>query len=205
MTCPLVSRLIDENPLVLGSSSPRRRRILEDLGVEFIVDAPDVDERVLPGEEPLAHVTRLAEAKARDVAARHTRGTVLAADTVVLIDGAILGKPAGAEDAVRMLRAIRARWHEVFTGLAVARASDGALVTGHERTKVLVRDLSDGEVDDYVAAGEPLDKAGSYGIQDCGAAVVERVDGCFYNVVGLPVVRLCKLLEDLRADAAGEA
>lgn len=198
MNCPLVTRLIDERPFVLGSSSPRRRRILEGLGLDFVTDAPRVDESVLAGESPREHVLRLAEAKVRDVVSRHERGTMLAADTIVEIDGGILGKPADPADAQRMLRTIRGRWHDVWTGVAVARASDGALSLGHEMTRVLVRDLSDEEVDAYVACGEPLDKAGSYGIQDCGAAVVERVDGCFYNVVGLPVVRMLRILEDLR-------
>ncbi|MFH1502027.1 MAG: Maf family protein, partial [Candidatus Eisenbacteria bacterium] len=126
MSCPLVSHLIDEFPFVLASGSPRRRRILEGLGLEFLVDVPDVAEDALPGEGPEDHVLRLAGDKVRRVASRHTRGTVLAADTVVLIDGGILGKPEGPEDAVWMLEALRGRWHEVYTGVAVVRASDGA-------------------------------------------------------------------------------
>jgi len=197
LTCDLVSRLIDEGPLVLGSGSPRRRRILEGLGLEFIVDPPDVPEDALPDEGPREHVSRLACDKARRVASRYERATVLAADTIVWIDGHILGKPRDAEEARTMLITTRGRWHEVYTGLSVARASDGALRSGHEVTRVLMRDLSDHEVELYVESGEPLDKAGSYAIQDCGSAVVERVEGCFYNVVGLPVVRMCCLLEEL--------
>lgn len=201
MKCPFVARFLDEGPFILGSGSPRRRRILHGLGLEFTVDAPRVEENLVTGESPREHVRRLAEAKVRDVASRHERGTVLAADTVVEIDGRILGKPGDSADARRMLRTIRGRWHEVWTGVAVARASDGKVALGHEMTRVLVRDLSDDEVDEYVACGEPLDKAGSYAIQDCGAAVVERVDGCFYNVVGLPVVRMLRVLEELRGGA----
>ncbi len=203
MKCTLVSALICEHPLVLGSRSPRRRRILEGLGLDFIVDPPDVSEDALDGEEPHEHVTRLAREKAAVVAARHRVGTVLSADTIVLLDGRLLGKPDGPGDATRVLRMIRGRWHEVLTGLAVVRCSDGASASGHERTRVLVRDLSDREIAGYVAGGEPLDKAGSYGIQDCGSAVVERVDGCFYNVVGLPVVRFCRVLEELGTGRTG--
>lgn len=203
MTCRLVSALIAERPLILGSRSPRRRRILEGLGLDFVVDPPDVLEAALEHEEPHEHVRRLAREKAIAVAARHGVGTILSADTIVLLEGRLLGKPDGPDDAARMLRAIRGRWHDVLTGLAVVRCSDKASAIGHERTRVLVRNLTDEEIADYVAGGEPLDKAGSYAIQDCGAAVVERVDGCFYNVVGLPVVRLCRVLEELGTGATG--
>ncbi|MBD3347659.1 MAG: septum formation protein Maf [Candidatus Eisenbacteria bacterium] len=188
--------------MILGSGSPRRERILRDLGLDFLIDAPRIKESVLPGEGPREHVLRLALAKARDVAARHERGTVLAADTIVWFDGRILGKPGGPEDARRVLRETRGRWHEVYTGVASARASDGAEATGCEVTRVLMRDLSEEEVDLYVESGEPLDKAGSYAIQDCGSAVVTRVEGCFYNVVGLPVVRVCEILERMERAAA---
>ncbi len=154
------------------------------------------------GESPAEHVERLSRAKTLEVVGRHPRGTVLGADTTVLLDGHLLGKPRDADDAVRTLRTIRGRWHEVLTGVTAARCSDRALASGHERTRVLVRDLSDREIDEYVAGGEPLDKAGSYGIQECGAAVVERVEGCFYNVVGLPVARLLAVLEELRTTRA---
>jgi septum formation protein len=197
VSCAIVSRLISELPFVLASSSPRRKRILEGLDLEFRVEHPDVPEDALDGESPDDHVTRLALAKASEVAERHESGTVLGADTIVLLDGRILGKPADAEDARRMLRTTRGRWHEVFTGVGLVRCSDGASVTGYERTRVLMRDLTDDEVDEYVAGGEPLDKAGSYGIQECGAAVVDRVEGCFYNVVGLPVALMCRMLEEL--------
>jgi septum formation protein len=118
VNCSLVTRLIDEYPLVLASGSPRRRRILEGLGLVFAVDPPDVPEELLPGEGPKEHVERLAGDKAREVASRHTRGTVLAADTIVLIDGRVLGKPEGPDEAIEMLATIRGRWHEVFTGVA---------------------------------------------------------------------------------------
>jgi septum formation protein len=197
VSCDLVRRLIAEHPLILASASPRRARILKGLDVDFVLDPSLVPEEPLSGEAPEEHVERLAWAKASSVAARHRSGTVLGADTIVVLDGNLLGKPRDPEDAARMLRAIRGRWHDVVTGLALVRRSDGAGVVGHERSRVLVRDLTDADIEDYVRGGEPLDKAGSYGIQECGAAVVERVEGCFYNVVGLPVARLCRLLQEL--------
>jgi septum formation protein len=131
------------------------------------------------------------------VAGRHASGTVIGADTAVILDGALLGKPTDAPHAREMLKCLRGRWHEVVSGVTVIRISDGATASRVERTSVLMRDLSDAEVDDYVGCGEPLDKAGSYGIQGCGAAVVERVNGCFYNVVGLPIVRMCEALREI--------
>ncbi len=201
MNCGLIADLLTELPLVLASSSPRRRNILEGLDLEFEIDFPGTEENIDPGEAPEDLVVRLAALKAADVARRHTKGTVLGADTIVIIDGKTLGKPSDPADAGRMLRSISGRWHEVLTGLAVVRCSDGETVRGFERTRVLVRELTDSEIESYVAGGEPLDKAGSYGIQECGAALVSRVDGCFYNVVGLPVVRLSVLLKELRGDA----
>jgi septum formation protein len=175
-----VSRLIAEPPLVLASTSPRRRSILESLELEFATVAPDVDETPLPHETPEEHVLRLSMAKATVVARRLDAGTVIGADTAVLLDGTILG-------------------NEVLTGVTVMRCSDGAAASDFERTAVEMRDLTDDEIDAYVSAGEPLDKAGSYGVQGCGAAIVSSVSGCFYNVVGLPVVLTCRLLEGLAA------
>lgn len=199
MSCRLLEHLVEEEPFILGSASPRRVGILEGLGLDFVVDPSGIPEDPLDGEAAPAHVTRLALAKAVEVAGRYERGTVLGADTIVVLGGRLLGKPGGADEAERMLRAIRGRWHEVVTGVAAVRASDGASAVGSERTRVLVRDLTDAEVRAYVEGGEPLDKAGSYAIQGCGSAVVERVEGCFYNVVGLPVVRMCRVLEALAA------
>ena len=198
MSCGFLRDLVDEPPFVLASASPRRRRILEGLSLDFVVEPSGVPEEPLAGETPADHVVRLSGAKARAGARSRAAGTILGADTVVVIDGDVLGKPTDPSDAVRMLRRIRGRWHEVYTGLTLVRCSDGAAAVGCERTRVLVRDLADREVEDYVAGGEPLDKAGAYAIQECGAAVVERVEGCFYNVVGLPVVRLMALLTELK-------
>lgn len=198
MSCSLIEGLITEHPFVLASGSPRRKRILEGLDLDFEIETPGIEENEEAGETPDEHVVRLAGLKAAEVAKRRSEGTILAADTVVFLEGVLLGKPADPADAARMLRAISGRWHEVFTGLALVRCSDDTRAVGFERTRVLVRELSDRAIEGYVAGGEPLDKAGSYAIQECGAALVSRVDGCFYNVVGLPVVRLTGLLEELR-------
>ena len=202
MNCRLIADIIPELPLILASSSPRRRRILEGLDLEFEIDFPGTEENTDAGETPEELVVRLAALKAADVARRHSEGTVIGADTIVIIDGVVLGKPADPSGAARMLRTISGRWHEVLTGLAVVRCSDGATARGFERTRVQVRELTDSEIEGYVAGGEPLDKAGSYAIQECGAALVSRVEGCFYNVVGLPVVHLSALLKELRGRAA---
>ncbi len=197
MKCPLMDGLVSESPLILGSASPRRKRILEGLGLEFAVDVPDVDESASDGETSAEHVRRLSWLKAATVAGRYQEGTVVAADTVVVLDGELLGKPADPAEAVGMLLMLRGRWHDVYTGVTAFRCSDGASAGGVERTEVLVRFLSEDDIAAYVGAGEPLDKAGSYAIQECGAALVEQVRGCFYNVVGLPVVRLCDILRQL--------
>jgi len=197
VSCTLMDKLISEAPLILGSASPRRKRILEGLGLEFTVDLPDVDETASEDEAPAQHVRRLSWLKAATVAGRHEQGTVVAADTIVVLDEELLGKPGDPAEAVEMLMRLRGRWHEVYTGVTAMRCSDGASAGGVERTEVLIRFLDEPEISAYVAGGEPMDKAGSYAIQDCGAALVEQVRGCFYNVVGLPVVRLCDILEQL--------
>lgn len=202
MSCGLVDRLVTEFPVVLASASPRRARILEAVGLEFAVDRALVDESAAPDEEPHEHVLRLSLAKALEVAGRYRRGTVLGGDTIVVLDGRLLCKPEGPDEALRMLTSLSGRWHEVYTGIAAVRCSDRAVSQGYERTRVLMRQLDSEEIRDYVSGGEPLDKAGSYGIQECGAAVVERVEGCFYNVAGLPVVRLCEVLKRLRGERA---
>jgi septum formation protein len=161
------------------------------------VDPPNIHEAVVEGEGPREHVERLAVLKAAVVAKRLTRATIVAADTAVLLDGRLLGKPVDPAEAERMLRSMSGRWHEVLTGVAVMRCSDAACARGTEKTRVLFRDLSESEIRAYVAGGEPLDKAGAYGVQECGAALVERIEGCFYNVMGLPVVRLRGLLAEL--------
>ncbi len=173
-------------PLLLASSSPRRLDLLRALGLAPEVRPADVDETLLPGEDPHDAAERLARAKAAVVAASAPPGTVvLAADTIVVLDGAALGKPKDDEDARRMLRALRGRAHDVVTGVALAR--DGTLVSGREVTQVVFAPMTDEEVDAYVASGEPSDKAGAYALQGLGGLFVERISGTPSNVIGLPL------------------
>ncbi len=187
----------DAPPIVLASGSPRRRELLARLGLRFEVDPPRRDEGLpFPAEGPDAYAGRISTAKAAEVAERRPDALVLAADTVVVLDGEVLGKPADAEEARAMLARLSGRQHAVHTGVTV-RAPDGARATGTEVTQVRFRPLQSEEIDAYVATGEPLDKAGAYGIQEYGAAFVEGVTGCYFNVMGLPVVRLLALLDEV--------
>lgn len=171
--------------LVLASASPRRAALLRQLGLPAESVAADVDEAAHPGEEPAVHVERLARAKAVTVAASHPGALVVGGDTVVVRDGAILGKPDSEDHAVAMLTSLSGRTHEVYSGVAVA--GPHGVVSGVERTTVRMRPFGPGQTRAYVATGEPMDKAGAYGIQGLGAALVDGIDGDYYAVVGFPV------------------
>jgi len=177
--------------LILASTSPRRAELLKSAGFAFEVLRPDADEKLHAGEAPVAYAVRTAREKAESIAARP--GTVvLGADTVVAVEGRILGKPADAHDAERMLRLLSGKLHEVITGVCLR--SPEKTVCFHAATAVLFRDLSDEEIAAYVATGDPLDKAGAYAIQNGAAGMVRRIDGSYSNVVGLP---LCEVIEAL--------
>jgi septum formation protein len=178
-------------PLVLASGSPRRRELLARICPHFVVVPSDIEEHVPSGPPADAAVT-LALAKARAVAARLPAAVVLGADTLVVADGEILGKPGRAAEAARMLRSLRNRAHQVVTGVAVV--ASGRDLTAAVATRVLMRDYSDSEIEEYVATGEPLDKAGAYAVQEGGGRFVAAVDGCYTNVVGLPVSTARRLL-----------
>jgi septum formation protein len=178
--------------LVLASASPRRRELLLQIGVPFTVLVADVDERVLAGEPADAYVLRLAVAKANAVVARADAAPVLGADTTVVVDGRILGKPVSADDAFAMLCALSGREHEVLT--AVALCAGGRVATALSRTRVRFRARDDALIARYVASGEPMDKAGAYGIQGFGAVLVERIEGSYSGVVGLPLAETAGLL-----------
>jgi len=186
------------NPsLILASGSPRRREILGRLGVPFSVEPSDADETPLEGEGPEELAARLALTKARDVAARHDEGLVIGADTVVWRTGRLFGKPRDRAEAAEMLRLVRDGQHLVVTGVAVVRASDGAERVATVPAAVVMRDYGDAEMAAYVDTGEPLDKAGAYGAQGGGARLIERIDGPFLAVVGLPLDELMPLLHEL--------
>ncbi|HEY6051400.1 MAG TPA: Maf family protein [Thermoanaerobaculia bacterium] len=179
--------------LVLASASPRRAQILSELGLTFSVDPPDVSEDLLPGEAAGAAASRLAAAKAAEVAARRPGDWVLAADTLVFCDGAILGKPEGAGSAAEMLRRLAGREHRVVTAVRLRRG-DGA---GEEEvcwSSVRFGPMSEREIAWYVETGEPLDKAGAYGIQGLGSRFVEEIRGSYTNVMGLPARAVYRLM-----------
>ena len=180
--------------IVLASASPRRTQLLALLGIAHRVDAAhDVDETPRPGEDPEALARRLAEEKADGVAHRHPGVPVLAADTVVVLDGEVLNKPADAAEAERMLGRLAGREHVVVT--AVALAHDGRVDVRIDRTRVRFRPLSPELIHAYVATGEPLDKAGAYGLQGYGAVLVDRIEGDCFGVIGLPLRLVVDLLE----------
>lgn len=190
--------------LILASNSPRRRQLMSLGGWEFTVSAAEVDETPLAGEEPPAYVCRLAESKARAAAAANPGNELyFAADTTVVDELAplgtkILGKPSDEADARRMLYSLRGRVHQVYTALALYRPADGLLLTDLCCTEVPMRDYSDAEIEAYVASGDPLDKAGAYAIQHAGFHPVQDLQGCFANVMGLPLCHLARLLQKLQ-------
>ena len=173
-------------PLILASGSPRRAELLRQAGIRFDVSVPDVDEALHPGEAPEAYVRRLAAAKARHVAASHPGRLVLGADTTVVVDGEVLGKPLDAADAARMLGQLSGRSHLVLTGVCLIGPA-GETQIESAATTVEFRPLEDAEIAGYVDSGEPMDKAGAYAIQGGAAGFVTRLDGEYSNVVGLPV------------------
>jgi septum formation protein len=184
------------DPLVLASGSPRRRELLAALRTPFTVIVSNEPEPLLEGIPPRDQTVQLALRKARAVAATQSTGWVLGADTIVVLDGEILGKPADPADAVAMLQRLRARDHEVYTGLALVNAATGEERTASVPATVTMRDYDDAEIAAYVATGEPLDKAGAYGIQGLGGALVADYDGCFNTIVGLPLCGVAALLRE---------
>ena len=183
--------------LVLASSSPRRRELLAQAGFSFLIHPADLNEDRLPGEAPAAYVERLARQKAEAVFHELEKPegeelTVLGADTTVTLDSLILGKPADAADACRMLRLLSGRRHLVLTGIALVKAA--GIRSAVETTTVEFAPISEAEIADYVASGEPMDKAGAYAIQGRAAQWIPRIEGCYFNVVGLPLARLRMLL-----------
>lgn len=183
--------------IVLASGSPRRKELLEMLGVKNMLVIPAVgEEAVMPGSAPQDTVMALALAKASEVAAqRDAQDVVIAADTIVWLDGELLGKPKTRERAAQMLRALSGREHEVYSGVTVMRGSE--IRTAYERTRVRFRQLTDREIDAYIATGEPMDKAGAYGAQGLGSLFVEGITGDFFNVMGLPLCTLGRMLEKM--------
>ena len=180
---------------ILASMSPRRSELLKLLGAEFETFAPEADEGQFSDLQPEELVLRLSKEKAISVINKGAMLPVVAADAIVALDGKILGKPADESDAFSMLKMLSGKWHQVYTGVTVVKQDK--VKTEVEMTEVKFRDLSDKEIAAYIATGEPMDKAGSYGIQGKGALLVEQLRGDYYNVVGLPLVRLLRMMREL--------
>lgn len=180
--------------IILASSSPRRQELLKQLGIPFTVRAVAVDESLERDMPPGVLVEKLALRKARAAAKVVDSGLIIGSDTVVTLDNLVLGKPGDKNEALRMLESLQGRVHEVFTGLALVDAETGRAITGYECTEVLFRRAGRDELKAYVDTGEPMDKAGAYGIQGLGAIFVTEIQGCYYNVVGLPVAKLVEML-----------
>lgn len=181
--------------VLLASASPRRRELLTLIGIPHEVRPADIDEGYLDGETPHAHAERLAREKALTIAAMEPAAVTIGSDTIVVIGGKVLGKPRDRAHARTMLRELSGRSHEVMTGVAVHHAE--RTVSGVETVQVTFRELADDEIEAYIGTGEPMDKAGAYGIQGYGATIVTRVDGDYFAVMGLPLNRLVRQLESL--------
>jgi septum formation protein len=196
---PFLAMNVQDN-LVLASASPRRREILEKLGFEFETVAADVDESEVPWDDPSRGTMLLAELKAVEAQLVRPRKTIVAADTIVVCGAQRLGKPRNADDARSMLEILSGREHRVITGVALVAPPNRRIVEVEE-TKVRFRRLAPDEISVYVETGEPFDKAGSYAIQGHAAVFIEKIDGCYFNVVGLPVARLFSMFRALERRA----
>ncbi|MFH2013250.1 MAG: Maf family protein [Pseudomonadota bacterium] len=186
---------ITKKKLILASSSPRRKELLEQVGFQFEVIPNKVDENMKNGENPVDHVLRLAEEKALDVANGLKNSWVIGADTIVLVDGEILGKPDGKQDAYRMLMKLSGKDHKVITGFCILDTDTKKTISEYVETIVTVKELTEEEIESYIETKEPFDKAGSYAIQGIGSFMVREIKGSYTNVVGLPV---CEVVECLR-------
>lgn len=186
--------------LILASASPRRKELLNNLGLDFEVCPADIDESVLPDEDVAAYPLRIAMKKALEVAAEKKDAVVLAADTAVIVDDEILGKPKSEAEAKTMLKKLSGREHVVITGIGLVDTGSGRTLSCAEQTIVYFHPLKETEIDAYLASGEPMDKAGAYGIQGLGALLIRRLEGDYFNVMGLPISKLYRLLQNLDAD-----
>ena len=187
--------------LVLASQSPRRKELLSLFGIPFTVCVADIDETMNPGSAPYSEVARVSRLKALAIP-RLSDDVVVAADTIVVCEGHVLGKPHDADEAKEMLRLLSGRDHQVMTGMTVLRGDAAAVIT--EVTDLHFRELSEIEIERYVATGEPMDKAGAYGIQGGAALFCQRMEGDYYNVMGLPVCRLSQILKELAPELMGD-
>ena len=182
--------------IILASTSPRRKELLEKINLKFEVDASDCEEDTNPGLEPEELVRQLSIKKAKSVAARHKNAIIIAADTIGVMGDKILGKPHTENEASKMLQTISGKSHLVITGFSILDPNTNKIFTGTVNTRVYIKKLTGHEIDAYVKTGEPLDKAGAYAIQGIGAVIVEKIEGDYYNVMGLPLNALTEALKE---------
>lgn len=186
--------------LVLASSSPRRKELLAQFGVDFHIKTSEVDESIQPGTSPAQMVEELARRKASKVAELYFDALVIGADTVVVIDGQVLGKPQDENDAKEMLNRIQGKAHEVYSGISLVYKKKGnveQILSRHRVTKVWMRKMTPEKIDWYINTKEPLDKAGAYGIQGVGSCLVDKIEGCYFNVVGMSLSLLDQMMEEI--------
>jgi septum formation protein len=194
---PLLSEASQKN-LILASRSPRRNDLMKSMGFEFeVIPAGEDAERGVNHDDPHVLPELAARSKCDEVAERHPGAIVIGADTVVILDGEILNKPGDDDEALRFLARLSGRTHTVVTGVSIQRRDDGVDLSASESTRVTFRELGEQEIAAYVATGEGRDKAGSYAAQGLGSSLIRSIDGCFYNVVGLPVALMCELLRKI--------
>lgn len=177
-------------PVFLASKSPRRKKLLKQLNLKFKSLSVDMDETIHKNEKPFKAVTRLSNEKLNLAKIKVKTGIIITADTIVVLDKTILGKPTNKKDAFRILKYLSGKTHVVYTGYSIYNSINNKTITEYEKTEVTFRELTDKEIIDYIAGGSPMDKAGAYGIQDdFGAVFIKKINGCYYNVVGLPLAK----------------
>lgn len=186
--------------IILASGSPRRKQILEQVGLNFIVEVSDYEEKSIPGVSPSEFVETLSLEKANVVAKNHNDAIIIGADTIVVLDNQILGKPKTKQDAREMLKKLSGNTHSVFTGFTIIDTVNKRTITNHVETKIRFKNLSEEEIRAYIETGEPMDKAGAYGVQDKGALFVEHIEGDYSSVMGLPIVKIFEILKELGID-----
>ena len=186
-----------EPRIILASASPRRAELLKQIGVVFELAPSQIEERPHPDEAPADYITRIARAKVIAVARERSAGLIIGADTVVVLNGQVMGKPENETDAQKMLRQLSGKWHAVLTGVALYDVQTRHEVADYEKTLVKFAQMTDAEIEWYVRTGEPMDKAGAYGIQGLGGLFVDEVAGNYYNVVGLPIPLVYRLARRL--------
>ncbi|UCH65558.1 MAG: septum formation protein Maf [Ignavibacterium sp.] len=188
--------MIETNlPIYLASRSPRRRKLLKQININFKSFKVDVIESVDKGEKPIHNVKRLANKKMDKAKQKIKNGIIITADTIVVVDGNVIGKPKSKKDAKVILKRLSGRTHIVYTGFVIYNSDKDSTITDYEKTFVTFRNISDKEIEDYIIGGSPMDKAGAYGIQDdFGAVFIEKINGCYYNVVGLPLPKVYQAL-----------